>query len=169
MQVSEREFGDAKRLSDLARTERDALRRDRYRAVILALQGKEALEIAEGLDRSRRSVQDWVYAYRDGGIDAVQPKPRPGRTPKLPREREAELKARLDAGPRPDDGVCTLRGKDVVRILEHEFGVRYSLDGVYDLLERLNYSCLAPRPRHEKKDAAEQQRFKEQAPLLSRR
>jgi hypothetical protein len=26
----------------------------------------------------------------------------------LPREREAELKARLDAGPRPEDGVCTL-------------------------------------------------------------
>src|SRR5205085_6430073 len=136
MQVSEREAGDGGRLSDLARSERDALRRDRYRAVVLALQGKEALEIAEGLDRSRRSVQDWVYAYRDGGIDAIQPTPRPGRTPKLPREREAELKARLDAGPRPEDGVCTLRGKDVVRILEREFGVRYSLDGVYDLLER---------------------------------
>jgi transposase len=168
MLVMEREAGDLQRLEQLMNQQRDALRRDRYRAVRLALQGKQALDIADRLDRSRRSVQDWVYAYRKGGIDAIQPRPRPGRRPKLPREREAELKLRLDAGPRPEDGVCTLRGKDVVRILDQEFGVRYSLDGVYDLLERLNYSCLAPRPRHEKGDPAAQQQFKEQAPFLSR-
>lgn len=169
MLVRERDAGDLQRLHELMDRERDALRRDRYRAVHLALQGREAVDIADRLDRSRRSVQDWVYAYRDGGIDAIQPKPRPGRTPKLPREREAELKARLDAGPRPEDGVCTLRGRDVVRILEAEFGVRYSLDGVYDLLERLNYCCLAPRPRHEKNDPTAQQQFKAQAPFLSGR
>jgi transposase len=168
MLVTERDLGDLQRLQELMDRERDAIRRDRYRAVRLALEGKEAVDIADRLDRSRRSVQDWVYAYRDGGIDGIQPKPRRGRNPKLPREREGELKARLDAGPRPEDGVCTLRGKDVVRILQQEFGVRYSLDGVYDLLRRLNYSCLAPRPRHEKGDPAAQQRFKEQAPFFSR-
>jgi transposase len=169
MLVTERNAGDLLRLEELMDQERDALRRDRYRAVRLALQGKEAPVIADRLDRSRRSVQDWVYAYRDGGIEAIQPKPRLGRQPKLPRQREAELKARLDTGPRPEDGVCTLRGKDVVRILQEEFGVKYSLDGVYDLLERLNYSCLDPRPRHEKGDAVAQQQFKERSPLLSRR
>jgi putative transposase len=169
MLVMERDADDLQRLEELMDQERDALRRDRYRAVRLALQGEKTVDIGDRLDRSRRSVQDWVYAYRDGGIDAIQPRPRPGRKPKLPRERESELKARLDAGPRPEDGVCTLRGKDVVRILEAEFGVKYSLDGVYDLLERLNYSCLAPRPRHEKNDPVAQQQFKEQAPFLSRR
>ena len=54
-------------------------------------------------------------------------------------------------------------------ILEREFGVKYSLDGAYDLLERLGYSCLAPRPRHEKNDPAAVAQFKEQAPLLSGR
>lgn len=169
MLVMERDADDLQRLQELMDQERDALRRDRYRAVRLALQGKKTVDIADRLDRSRRSVQDWVYTYRDRGIDAIQPKPRPGRKPKLPRERESELKARLNAGPRPEDGVCTLRGKDVVRILENEFGIKYSLDGVYNLLDRLNYSCLAPRPRHEKNDPAAQQQFKEQAPFLSRR
>jgi transposase len=113
-------------------------------------------------------VQDWAYAYRDGGVDAVQPRPRPGRTPKLPRRREAELMARLDAGPRSerDGGVCTLRGRDVVRILESEFGVKYTLGGAYDLLARLGYSCLSPRPLHEKADPAQVQQFKQSAPLL---
>lgn len=72
-------------------------------------------------------------------------------------------------GPREGDGVCTLRGKDAVRILNGEFGVAYSLNGVYDLLHRLGFSCLSPRPRHEKNDPAAMEAFKERAPLLSRK
>ena len=167
MRVSERAAGDVAELERRAKAERNALQRDRWRAVLLALEGGEALEIAKTLSRSRRSVQDWVYAYRDGGIDQLQPKPRPGRPTKLPRDREAELMKRLDAGPRESDGgVCTLRGKDVVAILEREFGVKYSLDGAYDLLQRLGYSCLTPRPLHEKSDPAALTHFKSQAPFL---
>jgi transposase len=168
MDIGEHTAGDVARLRRLFQTEKHALRRDRWRAVLLAIEGNDAPTIARMLGRARRSVQDWCYAYRDGDIDAIQPKPHPGRQPKLPRHRESELMARLDGGPRPQDGVCTLRGKDVVRILEQEFGVRYSLDGVYDLLERLGYSCLAPRPRHEKADPAMQQRFRDESPLLSK-
>src|SRR5688572_29653280 len=117
MRVRERESGDVAELTRRFRSERNALQRDRLRAVLLALQGEEAVAIAKTLSRSRRSVQDWVYAYRDGGIEQLRPRPRPGRPTKLPRQREGELMARLDAGPRESDGVCTLRGKDVVAIL----------------------------------------------------
>ncbi len=166
MRLTERVAGDGERLQGLAAAERDALRRDRYRAVLLALDGGEAVEIAGSLGRSRRSVQDWAYAYRDDGIDAVQPTRRKGREPRLPRAREAELRARLDAGARVSDGVCTLRGRDVVSILEQEFGLKYSLGGAYDLLHRLGYSCLRPRPLHEKSDPAAIAEFKSQSPFL---
>ena len=166
MHLMERVSGDVEQLTRLAVAERDALRRDRYRAVLLALDGKEAEQIAEALGRARRSVQDWAYSYRDGGIEAIQPKPRPGRAPKLPRDRESEFKARLDAGPKSEDGVCTLRGKDVVRILEQEFGVKYTLGGAYDLLARLRYSCLTPRPLHENSDPEAIADFQLRAPLL---
>jgi transposase len=170
MNLRERAAGDIEELARRAGGERDALRRDRYRAVLMALDAKEAVEIARALGRARRSVQDWAYAYRDGGIDAIQPRPRPGRTPKLPRDREAQLRQRLDAGPRADDGgVCTLRGRDVVRILEREFGVSYSLGGAYDLLHRLGYSCLTPRPQHERSDPQALVDFQARAPLLSTR
>lgn len=168
MHVSERDPGDIAELTRRARVETKALQRDRYRAVLLALDGKEAVEIATAIGRSRRSVQDWVYWYRDGGIDNLLPGKSTGRPTKLPRGREAEFMARLDAGPRPEDGVCTLRGKDVVAILEREFGIKYSLDGAYDLLERLGYSCLTPRPRHENSDPQEMERFRQEAPFLSR-
>jgi hypothetical protein len=44
--------------------------------------------------------------------------------------------------------------------------VRYSPDGAYDLLERLGYSCLTPRPRHERADPAAIADFQQRAPLL---
>ena len=166
MRVVEREAGDVAELARRARVERKALQRDRSRAVLMALDGQEAAAIAAALGRSRRSVQDWVYAYRDGGINQLLPGKSNGRPTKLPRDREAELIRRLDAGPLPSDGVCTLRGKDVVRILEQEFGVSYSLDGAYDLLERLGYSSLSPRPLHEKSDPQQIEQFKQQAPFF---
>lgn len=166
MHVTERQAGDVVELARLAKREPRASQRDRYRAVLMAIEGQGAPAIARTLARSRRHVQEWVYAYRDGGIEQLQPKPRPGRPTKLPREREAQFKARLDAGPLASDGVCTLRGKDVVRILESEFGVAYTLDGAYDLLHRLGYSCLSPRPVHEKNDPVAVRHFKDNAPLL---
>jgi len=36
----------------------------------------------------------------------------------------------------------------VRKILEQEFGVVLKLGAVYDLLHRLGYSRLCPRPRH---------------------
>jgi transposase len=72
----------------------------------------------------------------------------------------------MTAGPREGDGVCTLRGKDAVRILNEEFHAPYTLNGVYDLLHRLNLSCLTPRPRHEKNDPKAMEEFKKSTPLL---
>jgi transposase len=169
MQISEREIGDQHKLKLMAHKEKDAEQRDRYRAALMAIQEQEAPVIAAALDRSRRFVQRWAYAYRDGGVEALKDKPRGGSKPKFPHARAAELKARLDAGPRPEDGVCTLRGKDVRSILEREFGVKVSLNGAYRTLYRLGYSCLVPRPRHEKQDQQAQEKFRKSAPLLSRR
>jgi hypothetical protein len=79
------------------------------------------------------------------------------------------LKQRLDAGPLPDDGVCTLRGQDVQRILEREYGQLRSLNAVYGLLHRIGYSSLVPRPQHPKADPAAQEAFKKNSANGSRR
>lgn len=54
------------------------------------------------------------------------------------------------------------------RIARDELGTDVSLTSVYRLLHKMGYSCLAPRPRHEKQDPAAQEKFKiDSAPLLS--
>lgn len=149
--------------------ELNAKQRDRYRAVLLALDGQATETIRGTLARSKNFVQRWVYAYRDGGLDAIAPKPPPGRPPKLPAQEQQRFKERFLAGPTEKDAVCTLRARDAKRILADEFGVHYTLPGVYDLLHSLNLSCLQPRPRHRKNDPQQMRQWVEQAPLLSKR
>ena len=168
MHVQSHHAEDQNQLERLARQTSNAKQRDRYRAVLLALAGHEAPVIAMRLGRSRRFVQRWVYVYRDEGMAAIAPRKQSGRPPKLSREQQLAFKRRMLAGPRESDGgVCTLRGKEAQRILQSEFGQSYSLNGAYELLHRLDMSCLQPRPRHRKQDAAAQAQWLDRAPFLS--
>jgi transposase len=149
------------RLQEAAKPWRKTRTWHRIQAIVLAKQGDTASDIARALGVSRRAVQTWVAAYNRGGLDALPDRPHPGRAPILPRAEEDRFLERIDAPPRPEDGVCTLRGTDIRRILEQEFAARYSLDGVYKLLDRLDYSSLMPRPQHEEADEELQAIFKE--------
>lgn len=150
----------AEQLRQLAKAQKQARMRIRLQAVALAREGKTVPQIVEALGVARRAVQEWIARYNRRGVDGLSDGVHTGKPPKLAKDRHEQFKARLDAGALPGDGVCTLRAADVKRILESEFNVVYSLKGVYKLLHRLGYSCLAPRPRHKLADAAAQESFK---------
>ena len=133
----------------------------RIQTVVLAKQGWTAQDIADALGCSLKAVKNWVAQYNRGGIPALHERPRRGRPPLLDPQEDPRLKQRLDAPPRPEDGVCTLRGLDIRRILEQEFGVLMSLQAVYDLLHRFGFSSLMPRPQHEAANPEVQEFFKE--------
>jgi putative transposase len=152
----------AEQLRDLARAHAHTHRTwVRYQAVVLAKAGRTAEGIAEALGCSRRAVQQWVARYNGGGPNALRERPHTGRPPRVPPDQIARLKQRLDEPPRPGDGTCVLRGADIRRILEHEFGILLSLRGVYLLLDRIGYSSLVPRPQHKDADKEVQALFKE--------
>ncbi len=153
-------------LRSRAAAEADKRRFVRIRAVILAIEGSSAPMIDQGLGYSRRAVQAWVARYNAEGSESYGDRPRPGQPTHLPSSLVEAVRRRIDAGPQPEDGVCTVRVKDVREILRAEFGVTYSLPGVYLLLNRLGHSCLDPRPRHRKADPAAQEEFKKVAVLI---
>ncbi len=139
-------------LERLERTERDAHRARRLRIMILALQGWTAPSVALATGLSRRICQQWVYRYNESGLAGLDNER--GRKSQLPLtpEQVQGVRQRLEAGPTEKDAVCSLRGKDIQRILAEEFGLLRSLASVYHLLHRLDYSYLRPRPRHRKAD-----------------
>jgi transposase len=95
----------------------------RLQAVLLAKRGWTAADIATSLSCSLRAVKNWVARYNRGGLEALRERPRTGRPRRLAPEHYPRLKQRLEAPPRPADGVCTLRAADVRRILEYEIVV----------------------------------------------
>jgi transposase len=149
-----------KQLLSLAKTEKDKHLAVRIQVVALAKQGLTCPTIVEMTGYCRRTIQRWIARYNQYGIKALSDGPRSGRPLKLPVEQYEQFCARVDAGPNPSERTARLYGRDIQHILKEEFGVVYSLDGIYKLLHRLGYSCLRPRPRHEKADPAAQEAFK---------
>ena len=167
---------DLGRLRVAAGREHDAKQRDRYRVVLLAAAGDEAgrelhrEQIAARAGRSRQFVDEWVGRYRRGGLDALAPRRQPGARPKLDAGQERQLRQMIDDGPPPADGIAAYNGPILRERLARDFGVLYSLSGTYDLLHRLGYNDLMPRPKHPGTDPAAQEAFKKTGcPPASRR
>ncbi len=124
----------------------------RLSAVRLALLGHTAAEVGERVLMSERAVRGWVGRYNADGTDALADRPGRGRKGPLTPADAGRLADRLRAGPTDADGVCALRGEDVRAILADEFGVLRSLQATYDLLHRLGFEPLRPRPARPKGD-----------------
>jgi transposase len=157
MRVAEHHTDEA--LQSLAKEQSDARLRVQLQAIVLAKQKRPAPDIAKNLGHGRRTVQQWVHDYNLGGLQGLADK-RGGNHRHLTDEQEQQLRERLDAGPTPEDGVCSLRAADVRSIIQREFGKVYKPSGVYDLLHRLGYSYLCPRPRHPQSSQEAQDEFK---------
>jgi len=131
----------------------------RLQAVILAKAGHTAPEIAKILSVTYRSIQYWIQRYNQQGLEGLKDLRRGGNQRKLTDQQEQQIKDYLDR--QADDPTAGLRrGQDLRQWIQQQFGVLYSLPGIYDLLHRLGYSCLMPRPRHRKADPQQQRAFK---------
>lgn len=151
-------------LKQLERAEKDAGKSKRLRVVILAMEGWTAPAVAMAVGLSRRVCQHWVYRFNEEGLAGLEDQRGRQPTSPLTPEQEEAIRRRIDAGPTAEDGVCSLRGADIRRFLQQEFGLLRSLAGVYHLLHRLGYSYLRPRPRHRKADPEAVEAFRREWP-----
>jgi transposase len=157
MRVEDRDCMEA--LREAVQRASDADERDRVRMVMHAKQEETSAAIGQRLGYTDRAVRKWIRRYNQGGLAALRGLPRSGRPRHLDAAKEEEVRRRIDEGARLEDGVCALRGEDIRRILDEEFGAHYSLSGTYAVLHRLGYSSLVPRPQHPDADQAAQEEF----------
>ena len=152
---------------DLERRIKSAKRpklRQRLRAVLWAMRGETAPQVADRVGLSRRQVQHWVARFNADGISGLRDRPGRGRKLPLNAQQIERLRERLDAPPREEDEICSFRGEDIRCIIETELGVKRSLGATYYLLHQIGYSWLVPRPRHPQADPQKQAAFKKDAP-----
>jgi transposase len=74
---------EVSQLEDLFQTTPDAKLRHRVQIVLMAHRGRKHPDIATDTGTSQRSVQRWLNAYLDGGIDRLRPRKAKGAKPKL--------------------------------------------------------------------------------------
>ena len=166
MRVEWKDPAHAGRLAGLVAGEAKAKQRDRYRVVLLAgggLGDQPELtreQIAAAVGRSRQFVDEWVGRYRRGGVEALRPRKQPGAAPKLTAAEREQLRAMLDAGPTPGEGLAAYNGPILRERISERFGKLYSLPGLYALLHRLGYNDLMPRTTHPGADPAAREAFK---------
>jgi transposase len=73
----------AERLQQLFRSTTDRKLRDRSQLILLAQRGRPHQDIAQDLGITPRTVQRWLNAYLEQGLDGLRPKKAKGATPKL--------------------------------------------------------------------------------------
>lgn len=143
----------------LIRATSDARMRTRLLAVSHFVDGKNRTQIAEFLKVSRTSVNQWVSAYLKDGIEGLIEKQHTGRPPRLTSTQLTLLKQYIiDNAVKPEGG--KLQGTDIIEYISEEFGILYSLSGVYKILRKLDLVWITTRSKHPKQSIEKQEDFK---------
>lgn len=90
---------DVERLEEAFRSTQDRKLRDRLQIVLLAHQGRKHQDIAADLCVNRRSVQRWLNAYCERGLDGLTPRKARGAAGKIPADLADEIRRWVIDGP----------------------------------------------------------------------
>jgi len=132
------------------------LEQRRLRAIQLSDDGRGPGQIAARLGVDRRSVHRWLAAYRDHGVEALAPRPAPGRPSKLSPQKREKLTGMLLKGAMafgyPTDLWTSPRVADLIR---RRLRVTYHAHHISRLLRSLGFSPQKPERRARERDEAE--------------
>ena len=143
----------------LARQEPSGRRRLRYLALAHIKDGKSASETALALRVTSRAVTQWLKWFVDEGLDRVAGIPHYWSPQRLPKTQEEAFRRAVEQL-QDRRGGGRVRGEDIRQLLDEQFGVVYTLNGVYELLKRLDMVWISARSVSPNANPAKQAEFK---------
>lgn len=121
--------------------------------------GKSVQEASRAVKVSRNAVYTWLKSFRDKKLDGLKEAGGRGAKLKLPvSEHDAFRQAVLKLQENRSGG--RLKGKDVLELMQRDFGVTCTERSVYNHLKRANLVWVSARSKHPKRDAKEQEKYK---------
>ena len=134
----------------------------RHRAVALLRSGKTYQSVAATLNSSISSVVRWIQSFRQGGKEALRPKPTPGRPPLLSQSQKRKLLRLLERGPLAAGYTTQLWTLPrISRLIEKHFGIRYHPGHVWRVMLSLEWTWQKPERRATQRDEEAIARWKE--------
>ncbi|MBH1979450.1 MAG: winged helix-turn-helix domain-containing protein [Comamonadaceae bacterium] len=143
----------------LARREKDGRRRLRLIALAHLKDGKSYIEVAAALRVTRHAIMRWVQWFSAGGVARLAGMPHDWSRQRLAKEHEEAFRQAVEQLQR-ERGGGRVRGEDIRQLLDQQFGVAYSLNGVYDLMKRLGMVWISARALSPYADPVAQAEFK---------
>lgn len=128
-------------------------------ALLLVLEGQRPGWITEVLGLTRMSLSRWIHGVNRQGVEALKPKPRPGRPSRLDAPLQKALQRDLEKSPQAF-GLNRVQwdGPTLVTHLKRQFGitlkVRQAQKWMHQLgyrLKRAGYAYLQGQPREARK------------------
>lgn len=135
--------------------EKDASKRDKYRALLWRNAGESIQEISRLLGVCRKTISRWLKRYDIEGDSGFSQKPGRGRKRKLTPDKIEKIKTWVTE----EGGVWTLE-KMVVRLQEEE-GISVTQQAIWYRLQESNWSWKTGRPSNPKKNEKAQEAFRE--------
>jgi transposase len=139
----------------------DELERRRLEAARLLRQGVWPAEVARRTGVSRQSVHRWQQTLQQQGRHGLRRARHAGRPPQLTAADLRRLERALKAGPEAQGyatGLWTLAR--VAKLIETQWGVRYTHPRVWQILRALGWSCQRPTGQARERDEAAIRRWK---------
>ena len=141
------------------KVERDPRIKIKLQALHHLQRGKSVQEVSDITLYNRHSVKSWLEDFVDFDYEGLIEKDGRGRRPRLPLEEEELFKIKLDEFDEQRDGGSSTAW-DIQNLLADAFNCRYSLSGVYSLLDRLNIVWISGRSKHPKNSQEAIDQFK---------
>ncbi len=146
LRLSETQQEELSQAYQLAGAHKDLDMAQRIQGLLLVNDGIREKKAAQIVGVGHRTLQDWIFKFRRGGLEALVKGPFPGRRPKLTAEQLEEFARLVEQGPEEvglDTGVWTSRL--AVNLVHKRFGVKYHPDHMRKILRRLGSTAQVPK------------------------
>jgi transposase len=149
--------GETQRLKQAYREETDPKYKDRIQIVRLASRDRPHKDIAADLAITTRTVQRWLNAYLDRGLDGIRPRKAPGKTGHIPAGLADEVKAWVIEGP-AKQGLdrANWTHEEIADHLYKTKGIQTSRSAVQRFCSRIGIRVYRPTYHHERGDPDKQ-------------
>lgn len=130
-------------------------------AIANLLKGMNQVAVGKLLGVYQSTISDWHKRYKNGGLDGLFDKPRPGKIKTLTPKEEEKIKERCLAD---HQGLKT--SGQVLDYMAKHFHKTMTVSGVNKMLLRLKIVRRVPRPVHQKNNPELSRKWKRVAPLF---
>jgi transposase len=155
-------LAEVQRLEEAFRATEDRKLRDRLQIILLASRGRKHQDIAADLCVNRRSIQRWLNAYLEYGLDALRPRRAKGASGKIPAELAEEIKRWVIDGP-AKHGLdrANWTHAELADHLFKTYGIATSRSAMHRFCSRIGIRPYRPTYRYLRGDPDEQAQARE--------